>query len=165
MNTLKKMELNIPSKVRGIYNQDLVHNTLDCIVSKELGQAEFWLANTINDDFNCEALFLRLNGKVICLTPETSWVSSENNEYIEIPVGMNIYDRIHSFYMLTTEMDNELISKVHLRELGEFLYYLSSYNGEEIESGIDYLPVDIEDLIEHISANNLIGFPNLLFHI
>ena len=107
------MELNIPSKVRGIYNQDLVHNTLDCIVSKELGQAEFWLANTINDDFNCEALFLRLNGKVICLTPETSWVSSENNEYIEIPVGMNIYDRIHSFYMLTTEMDNDKISKIY----------------------------------------------------
>ena len=62
-------------------------------------------------------------------------------------------------------MDNDKISKVHLRELGEFLYYLSSYNGEEIESGIDYLPADIEDLIEHISANNLIGFPNLLFHI
>ena len=83
MNTLKKMELNIPSKARGIYNQDLVHNTLEVDIP-EFGQAEFWLANTVDDDFNCEALFLKLNGKVICLTPETTWYSSENNEYIEM---------------------------------------------------------------------------------
>ena len=106
-----------------------------------------------------------MNGKVICLTPETSWVSSENNEYIEIPVGMNIYDRIHSFYMLTTEMDNEEVLKVNLEELGEFLYYLSDYNGEEIESEIDYLPTDIEDLINHIAVKNFTDFISLRLHI